>query len=213
MKKKIILMSVAGAMMLTLIIGGTMAGFTAQSEAGTADISTKQLGITLEDGNVPMANAMEEIEIAMPGDEIPVPYRVTNDVADGYDLYTRVTIYKYWEDRSLDAKNIQIYVGSGEDKVELKAGTNVDGWIVWYEDEEQVIAYYTRPLAAGESTSDILDTLTVSKEISNSYTGQTVKLEIEADAVQKAVAESSIPAEWGVYPKFDSNGTITAIAE
>lgn len=206
-------MSVAGAMMLTLIIGGTMAGFTAQSEDGTADITTKQLGITLVDGKVPMAGAAEEVQIAMPGDEIPVPYRVTNDVPDGYDLYTRVTIYKYWEDRSLDAKNIQLYAGSGDAKTELTAGTKVGDWIVWYQDEEQVIAYYTRPLASGESTGNILDTLSVSSDITNEYTGQTVKLEIEADAVQKAVAESSIPAEWGVYPTFDSNGTITAIAE
>lgn len=208
-------MGAAGAMMLTLVIGGTRAGFTTQSEAGKADISTKALGIDLKDGEVPMAAAMEEIKIAMPGDEIPVSYHVTNNVEEGYDLYTRVTIYKYWEDRDsdLDAGTIHLYAGSGDAKTELLSNTELNDWIIWYQDEEQIIAYYKKPLAPNEITTNIMDSLTVSAEITNEYTDKTVKLEIEADAVQKAVAESSIPAEWGVYPTFDANGTITAIEE
>ena len=216
MKKKIILMGIAGAMVLTFIIGGTMAGFTAQSEQGKTDIKTKQLGITLGDGEgVPLSDKPDDIEIRMPGEEVPAAYSVTNDVQEGYDLYTRVTIYKYWEDHpdELDPELIHLYAGKETDRQELTAGTAVNGWLIWYADAEQVIAYYTKPLATGEVTSNILDSISVSAEVDNSYTDKKVMLDITADAVQKAVAESSIPAEWGVYPEFDADGNITGIKE
>lgn len=217
MKKKIILMSIAGILVLTAVIGGTVAGFTAKSEEGKTDITTKALGITLiDDQQVPMCRSVEEVpasELGMPGDEVAMGFHVTNDIPDGYDLYTRVTVYKYWDDRSLDAKYIGLFAGKGEARTELTAGTEVNDWIIWYVDEEQMIAYYKRPLAANESTLNILDSLSISPEISNDYTGKTVMFEIEADAVQKAVAEKAIPAEWGVYASFDDAGNIVSITE
>lgn len=213
MKKKIVLMSIAAVLVLTAIIGGTLAGFqTETAEQGTTDITTKSLGIELVDGEVPMAAGIEEAKVGMPGDEIEMPYNIVNDIPDGYELYTRVTIYKYWdsENNELDPEMIQLRV-QGE---ELTEGMVVNDWIVWYADEEQVIAYYTKPLATGEATSNIVDTLYIAPEINNDYTGETVMLEIKADAVQAAVAkDGSIPSEWGVFVDIDENGVITKIEE
>lgn len=218
-------MGIAGILVATAVVGGTMADFTAKSEQGKTDITTKSLGITLEDDAVPKCMAIEELEmdkLGMPGDEIEMPYRIRNDVPDGYDLYTRVTIYKSWgkHDEKLDSSMIKLFVYTDSD--EPQELTCEDGnpkmlndWIVWYSDDEQVIAYYTKPLTTDPNdwTTHIFDLVSISPEITNAYTGQTVKLEIKADAVQTAVAESSIPSEWGVYPTFDEAGNIVSIAE
>lgn len=215
MKKKIVLMSIAGVLVLTAVIGGTLAGFSTKSEQGKTDITTKSLGIVLEDEAVPLSSAIEEVKVGMPGDEVKMPYYVKNDIPDGYELYTRITIYKYWESKkeNLNTQMIQVYALDGDDKVELVPGTIVNGWMVWYADDEQIIAYYTKPLACGESTSNVMDLVSIAPEITNEYTGETVMLEIKADAVQKAAAEASIPSEWGVYPSFDADGNITGIEE
>lgn len=212
MKKKLVLMSVAAALALTAIIGGTLAGFNTQSEQGKTDITTKALGIDLVGESV-------EINAYMPGAAVEVPYYVVNDVEEGYDLYTRVTIYKYWSDLNLEAGKISLYTKDADgNAVELTTDENggtvrVNNWFIQYADDEQVVLYYAKPLASGEATENVLDTLIVDASIDNAYAKQKVYLDVEADAVQKIAAESSIPSEWGVYPEFDENGNIVAITE
>lgn len=221
MKKKIILMSIAAALVLTAVIGGTLAGFNTESEQGKTDITTKSLGINLADSNTPLGEAKLVADAYMPGTEAPMPYCITNNVKEGYELYTRVTIYKYWDGRNdLDASKIHLYVsGADGSKIELTADeetgevTRVNDWFVQYADEEQVILYYARPLAAGEKTENVLDFFVVDETVGNEYTGQKIALDIQADAVQKIAAEAAIPSEWGVYPGFDADGNIVSIAE
>lgn len=220
MKKKIVLMSVAGMLATTAVIGGTLAGFQAQSEQGKTDITTKALGIDLVGKSVPLDKQTLVADKYLPGSEVEMPYFVTNDVEEGYDLYTRVTIYKYWEDKDnadLQSERISLYAkDSAGNAVKLVANgevVQVNNWFVQYSDEEQVILYYAKPLASGETTGNVLDFLVVDERVDNAYVDQNVILEIQADAVQKIAAESSIPSEWGVYPQFDENGNIVAIAE
>lgn len=212
MKKKIVLMGVAAVLAMTAIIGGTLAGFNTQSEQGKTDITTKALGIDLVGESI-------EVEAYMPGAEVSVPYYVINDVEDGYDLYTRVTIYKHWDDLTLEANKISLYVKDANgNAVELTTDANggtvqVNNWFIQYADDEQIILYYAKPLASGEATENVLDSLIVDARVDNAYANQKVILEVQADAVQKIAAESSIPSEWGVYPSFDENGNIVSIAE
>lgn len=221
MKRKIVLMSIAGALVMSAMIGGTLAGFNTQSGQGRTDITTKALGIELT-GESAFGNGGRTVtETCLPGTEITAPYFVTNNVKEGYELYTRVTIYKYWEDNEngeLQPENIHLYTKTADGgKTELLPGTEaavrVNDWFVQYADGEQVILYYAKPLSSGEATGNVLDSLTVDEEAGNAYTGRRIVLEIQADAVQKAAAEASIPSEWGVYPSFDEAGNITAIAE
>lgn len=223
MKKKIILMSVAAVLAMTAIVGGTLAGFNTESGQGKTDISTKALGIELHGGSFVLDEETLVSDACMPGSEVAMPYYVTNNVADGYDLYTRVTIYKYWDDvenTSLEADKISLYTkDAAGNAVELAVNeenaeaVRIGDWFVQYADDEQIILYYAKPLVSGENTTNVLDYLVVDEKVGNAYTNQKVMLDVEVDAVQKIAAESSIPSEWGVYPSFDENGNIVAIAE
>lgn len=213
MKKKLVLMCVAGVLVMTAIIGGTLAGFnTATENKGVTNITVKALGIDMlgtDDGNLAQANAGK----AKPGGDMELVKNIQNNVEGGYTLYTRVTIDKKWSDETLDASKIHLYVGSGDNKTELTAGTVINDWIVWYADAEQVVLYYTKPLEQGQSSANFIETVSFDAEMDNAYAGQDALIDFDADAVQTIAAEDSIPSEWGVYPVFDGNGNITAIEE
>ena len=213
MKKKLILMCVAGVLVMTAIIGGTLAGFnTATENKGVTNITVKALGIEMlgtDNGNLEQANAGK----AKPGGEMELVKNIQNNVEGGYTLYTRVTIDKKWSDETLDASKIHLYVGSGDNKVELTAGTTVNDWIVWYVDAEQVVLYYTKPLEQGQSSTNFVETLSFDADMDNAYAGKEALIDFSADAVQTIAAEDSIPSEWGVYPVFNEDGTIAAIEE
>lgn len=214
MKKRMIILCLAALLVGTAVIGGTFAGFNTETEQqATAQITTKSLSIslldtTIEDMTTPLAADIETIgdeDALMPGDVIPVSRSIQND-AD-YDLYTRATIYKRWDKDALDASKINLVLGKEED------------WIVWYQDDEQVILYYRSPLkgiaenGATDVTSEMISAVSVSSDIGNDYTNAKIILEFEVDAVQMLAADAAIPAEWGVYPTFDEEGRIVEVAE
>lgn len=215
MKKKLILMCVAGALAMTAIIGGTLAGFNTSTESkGVTNITVKALGIEMMGTNVEDANTEEVSGVkGTPGGDMTLQQSVQNNVSEGYTLYTRVTIDKKWDNTSLDASKIRLYVGSGENKVELLAGTVINDWIVWYSDAEQVIMYYTKPLAAGMTSTDFINSVSFEADMDNTYADANASITFSADAVQEIAAADAMPSEWGVYPTFGENGAITSIEE
>lgn len=215
MKKKLILMCVAGVLVMTAIIGGTLAGFnTSTEQKGVSNITVKGLGISLDRSNKEIGDSLEtEKIIATPGGEQTLQHNVLNDVTEGYTLYTRVTINKKWSDPSLDASKIHMYAGSGDAKAELNEGNIINDWIVWYADAEQVIMYYTKPLAAEDESTNLIDSVSFDADMDNAYADAEVSISFDVDAVQEIAAADSIPAEWGVYPTFDADGNITSIEE
>lgn len=221
MKKKIVLMSIAAVLAMTAIIGGTLAGFNTQSEQGKTDITTKSLGIELTNNNGEIEGENSVSGKYMPGSVTEIPFSVTNNVEEGYDLYTRVTIYKSWKDRTdLDASVIHLYAKDASgNPVELMPDAEtgetvmINDWFIQYADDEQIILYYAKPMVAGDVTANVVDTLMIDASIDNTYADQEIVVEVVADAVQRIAAESSMPSEWGVYPTFDENGNIVSIAE
>lgn len=217
MKKKLILMCVAGVLVMTAIIGGTLAGFnTAAENPAVSNISTKELGISLEGGSMPEAKgalAVEKLHGNVPGSQEELVYYIRNNAEKGYTLYTRITIDKKWANPELDPSKIHLYMGDVEDPVELTAGQTVNDWIIWYSDEEQVIMYYTKPMEPGDETTDLIDLVGFDADMNNEYTDSEVLLTFTADAVQTIAAEDAMPSEWGVYPVFGTDGIITSIAE
>lgn len=210
MKRKLILMCTAGVLVLAAVIGGTLAGFNTKTEQkGSVDITTKKLSIELAG-----SAESEALTDLVPGGGVQdLHHSVVNDAADGYTLYTRVTIDKIWtaEDGSrLPADNIILH--AGKDAVELKEGTKVNDWLVWYSDEDQVIMYYTLPVKAGEETRNFIDGFSISAKTGNAYADASADILFTVDAVQEIAAKDSIPSEWGVYPTFE-NGVITSIEE
>ncbi|MBQ8821093.1 MAG: hypothetical protein IJZ82_00445 [Lachnospiraceae bacterium] len=214
MKKRMMILCLAVLLVGTTVIGGTFAGFNTETEQqATAQITTKSLSVnlidtTIEDMQTPLAGSIETIgeeDAIMPGDVIPVSRSIQNDAE--YDLYTRATIYKRWDKDALDASKIQLVLGNEED------------WIVWHQDDEQVILYYRNPLkgisenGATDVTSEMISAVSVSGDIDNQYTGANIILEFEVDAVQMLAADAAIPAEWGVYPTFDEEGRLKSVSE
>ena len=201
MKKKLILMCIAGALVMTGVIGGTLAGFNTETESkSVTEINVNTLSIDVSDKNDNengQASVMEFSEQAVPGKEIKIERTIEN--TGSYDLYARVTVNKKWMD-NLDAKMI-------------KLETQSDGWIVFNEDDEQIIMYLQTPLGVGESVDVPVKSINFDISMTNEYAGKSCEFDIRVDAVQAAMAEESMPSEWGVYPVMDENGVILAIEE
>ncbi len=212
MKKKAILMGLALALAATAAIGTTLAGYNTETDrAGVADISVRNLSIQILDESVPTSDSAQ-IDFRVPGDMVELERQVINNEANGYELYTRVTINKSWAKRSdLDSNMIHLLLDVSEtgepDYIEL-AQENADallarGWILWYQDDEQVILFYQDPLAVGESTGAVLSAVLIDEEIDNEYADQNIEIAFRTDAVQKVAVNAAMPSEWGVYPVFE----------
>lgn len=214
MKKKLLLMCAAGALVMATAVGGTLADFSTSTESkGVARITVNSLGIDMaaDDGS---GRLVLDTISAMPGGMVQLQEQnIVNNVEGGYALYTRVTINKKWTNPQLDGSKIRLYAASGETQTELVAGTVVNDWIVWHADEEQVILYYTQPLSEGESSTNIIDAIGFDAHMGNAYANAQVQIDFVADAVQTIAAADAIPSEWGVYPVIAEDGSIISIEE
>lgn len=228
MKKKYLLMGIAGVFVLSTMIGGTLAALdTATTEGATADISVKSIGVAVNgtmgsdvvDGTVELASGM------VPGGECACAYNVSNDTTDGYDIYVKVEIYKYWmdEETTLESKYDNIYYQYEDNHVEYPQELDTEylagnGWLVQYADEEQIVLYYTKPLKASgnvqESTStNFMDGISFDARMGNQYADKQLKLEYVVTAVQANNSSDAMAAEWGMFPVFDENGILTGVYE
>ena len=146
----------------------------------------------------------------------------------GIDSFVRVIIRKNWttqegkEDSTLDKELIELGIASEE-----------DGWIYTeHEESERIVLYYKNKLSPGENTSNFInyirvnpsvqsDTNIVEKETGNGYKtvnvtktfyGYHVNLEIEVDAVQTHSAHDAILDAWNVDATISADGnTIVSI--
>lgn len=201
MKKKLILMCIAGALVMTAVIGGTLAGFNTSTESkGVTDIKVNTFSIDVSDagtGENGQAGVMEFEEPAVPGKEIEINRVIKN--TGSYEMFARVTVNKKWTD-NLDAKMIEL-------------GMETDGWLVVNEDDEQIIMYRQAPIGVGEEVAVPVKSLSFDAGMTNEYADKSCEFDITVDAVQAAMAEESMPSEWGVYPVFDADGNLEAIEE
>lgn len=210
MKKKLILLGLAVVLAGAATVGGTLAGFNTEADRkGVAQITTKSLSIEIQEER----QEVRLEEKARPGDTLTFSRNIVNSEEEGYDLYTRVTIYKRWDRDGLEADKIHLYLGEKELISENDEAIREAGWILWYQDGEQVVLYHRMPLAPGEATGEVLSALTIDADVDNAYAGAEVILEFDVDAVQKIAAQDAIVAEWGVYPEFDENGYLVSISE
>lgn len=218
MKKKVIALSVAGGMVVVAAIGGSLAAFNTSTEgnagAGITTLTTSSIDVTGVGSYADQAVIEEE---ALPGNTYACGYKVTNSVkADkkGYDIYVKVTLDKTWENgEDLDGQMATILYDKDQ-SYDGKAGEKMtNDWLVGYEDSEQLVLYYTRPLKQGESTKNFMDAVGFSEKMNNAYTDSDLKLDFEIAAVQTNAKEDAIQAEWGVYPKISEDGKILNVYE
>lgn len=193
MKKKLLLMCIAGALVMTAVIGGTLAGDVKrtdeQSVAGIEvyDFAIDVSGTGIEDGATSGVVSLEAA--AAPGGKVEIERYITN--TGKYDLYARIVINKKWE------------IDKSAESIELLFGDTTN-WITAANDSEQVIMYYALPIAKGGAPVKLpLIGIEFSENLNNDYAGKSVNIDISVDAVQAAVAKDSMLSEWGVLPVFD----------
>ena len=203
MKKKYILLLATAALIAVAAIGGTLASGYVESGNVLQNISEKALGISIMSGNTKAGDGRTSISVeAVPGASNTLNYQIKNDRTNGYELYARVDLYYGWSSDALaDDQTRNSYVN-----------LNLNNRAYPYCDQEQMTLYYTKPLAQGEEAK-FLDSVSFSTEMGNRYAGAQYLLDVEVTAVQANNSDEAIAAEWGVYPRFDSNGTITSVSE
>lgn len=217
MKKRVLLMGLAAVMVMGAVVGGSLAAGQASAENPvTAPLAAATLNIEWTGGESdPVALTVTD-KALMPADEIEVKDGYQVDNTGSVDAYIRVTVTKYWADADgkttdLDAANIELGLNSAD---WIKAEKLFEG-----NSGETEVYYYKCPVPAGQSTSELLETIGIPASLTNEYAGMTVHLEAVADGVQFAGADanelnaSGILASWGVSAQLDENGNLVSVTE
>jgi len=219
-KKKLILMGVAAALVTTTIIGGTLAATTYKGGiiATDASIETGNLDLAVSEAETDeIINELSVSEALMPGQSVSFSKEVTNTGI--YPFYLRAIVYKTWNEVEEEIpkefallKDADIPVILSADKILATPG---ESWIPYYNGDEQIILYYNKVVKPGEVVTDpFISQLQLSKDTDNAYAGKQFTVEYTLQAVQADDGETAIATEWGVFPTFDgSMTTISSISE
>lgn len=217
MKKRVLLMGLAAVMVMGAVVGGSLAAGQASAENPvTAPLAAATLNIEWNGGESEPVTLSVADKALMPADNVDVENGYKVDNTGSVDAYIRVTVTKYWADEDgktteLDASNIQLGLNS-EDWIQ--AESLFDG-----NSGETEVYYYKYPVPAGQSTSDLLETIGIPASLTNEYAGKTVQLEAVADGVQFAGADaadlnaSGILASWGVAATLNADGSLNTVTE
>ena len=219
MKKKLILMGIAGALVVTTIIGGSLALVrTSSSGQATSDITTKDLGIGIYEDNTEAIDGEIIVKTKVPGETVSknLVIKNTKTTDTGYDTYVRVTIYKTWGEMSDSQNKIFIKDSSLEQLDQIILGISQDP--NWYlstvaSTNEETVLYYKVPIKPGESTTPFLNSIKIDESLGNKYADKSILLDIDADAVQVIDGVDAISSAWGISVSVNNLGEIISIAE
>lgn len=223
-KRKIMLMIAAGVLVSTTVLWGTFASFNAGTGGGVgtaiAQVTTKAISVAISGEGT--TNQVTKAANIVPGSDSGCSYNVYNDVSgkEAYDIYVKVTIYKKWKSKGLDGKYVSLKHNYQNKAITYQTVSDAsqmyrsdNDWIVAYADDEEIVLYYTKPLAKGEYSTNFIDSICFDSQIDNSYADASYALEYEVNAVQMSSGEDAMASEWGVFPAFDSKGNITGVYE
>ncbi len=225
MNKRFLLMGVAAVLVMATVVGSALgAGQASSKEPVVADLKAADFSIEWSDREETSETVPVVLNTSgvMPGDVIELAdsqgnagiYNVDN--TGSADAYIRVTVKSYWADLEGNAL-------AELDPAMLTIAADEDQWInagpVVGEDGEEagVVFYCKAPVAPGKATARLLETLSVSTDIDNSYTNKKIVLEAVAEGVQFAGSQynelnaAGIEHEWGVTATLDEAGNIEAI--
>lgn len=217
MKKKLVLMLVAAAFVLTAIIGGTFAAYNTEGN------NTTKVMVEFDDMDVALAAGLPEgTTVSGPFSVLPgdiYTFETAPFVAHDkdYDYFVRVTIDKQWDINSSKFDELDPSV------ITLDFGDALSsGWFTTNTSpatDEQVILYYSKPLTKGDGathdvTAPFLKGFTLDgPKTDNTYAEQSFSLSYKVDVIQAAHVDEAMPAEWGVTPVLDENGNLVGITE
>lgn len=223
MKKKYQVMILALGAVAAAGVGGSLAAGSAGSQKITKTISEKTLGVT--------ENRKIQTNLKVnPGDIEELGYSVQNDggmhsTGGSYDIYTRINVHYGFDDNGNDDiihenTPVKLNIKTGRETINLDRYVDsyenqyrIGDWIIAYFDDEQITMYGVYPLEKGETSDEFLSSIEFDPSIGNEYSGCRFAIETSVDAVQRDNAGSAIAAEWGVFPEFGADGSITYISE
>lgn len=177
MKKKILLVT-AVVICLAIAATGTLAYFTAEDTAHNV-ITSGGVNIELvektegEDGTL-VDFPDEGVKGVMPGTDVSKIVSVKNTGES--EAWIRVRIEA--KITATDGSALPLDIDAGP-VMDFTVGEN------WHMDFDGSI-YYAKPVAPGESTEILFDTVHFAPEMGNEYQGCTANIEISAQAVQTA---------------------------
>ncbi len=225
MNKRFLLMGAAAVLVVATVVGSALgAGQASSKEPVVADLKAADFSIEWSDRQETSETVPVTLDTSrvMPGDVIeltdsqgnPGIYNVDNTGSAG--AYIRVTVKSYWADLEgnlLEELDPAAFTLTANSEDWINAGPVVD------ENGENagVVFYYKNPVAAGQSTDELLQTLAISADIDNSYTNKKIILEAVAEGVQFAGSQyndlnaAGIEFEWGVNATLADDGSIESV--
>ena len=196
-KKKIIGLCIAGVLAVGSI-GGSLAWFTSSdsitnpfSTASTDNPSDPNSGIKIhEDFN------KEDADNTLPGDTVTKQVNVSNKAT--YDQLIRVKIKKVWKDAKgkekpdLDTKNINLnFEKNLTDSNKPEEGKWIEGSDGYY--------YYNGIVNPDGQTANLLESVTLSKDITNEFKGLKFDVIVDSEGVQ--AANGAVNDSWKDAPQ------------
>ena len=226
---------------VALLLAGTVTGARAalvESETYKSQIETKMVALALNENGKEVAydKAGEHsygedallkdllgsdgtMKIGKDYDEV---LTVTN--TGEIDQYVRVTIYRYWTGEEAKRTDLKPDL--------IRLGLNEKDWIVADKSgasPEQVVLYYKKPLAAGETSPAVMETIGLDPDVAlyidqqkqttsdsdgtvtTTYTYHLVDfgIDVVVDGVQTHNAKDAIKSAWGVDVNVAGNGQLS----
>ena len=196
-KKKIIGLCIAGVLAVGSI-GGSLAWFTSSdsitnpfSTASTDNPSNPNSGIKINE-----KFNKEEADNTLPGDNVTKQVNVTNTAT--YDQLIRVKIKKVWKDAKgeeksdLDTKNIILnFEKNLTDSNKPEEGKWIEGSDGYY--------YYNGIVNPKGQTANLLESVTLSKDITNEFKGLNFDVVVDSEGVQ--AANGAVNDSWKDAPQ------------
>ena len=239
-KKPALILTAAALLLVGSTVGSTRAALTYYSENYSAQMNMQSIGVSLlendkvvssrdyvsnnewkgtSEGTL-LTNLLGKDETFTPGKKYNEAISVKN--SGTIDTFVRVIITKSWQDEK-GKKNTEL----SPDLIELNFLTD-NGWQVAdaQSTKERTVLYYTKAVAAGDTTPALSNTLRINPSIASDvtkvpkdktitytykYNGYTFHIDAEVDAVQTHNAKDAIKSAWGVDVNVSDDETTMSL--
>lgn len=239
-KKPALVLTAAALLLVGSTVGSTRAALTYYSENYSAQMNMQSIGVSLlendkvvssrdyvsnnewkgtSEGTL-LTNLLGKDETFTPGKKYNEAISVKN--SGTIDTFVRVIIAKSWQDEEGN-KNTTL----SPDLIELNFLTD-NGWQIAKDQSttERTVLYYTKAVAAGDSTPALSDTIRIKPSIAKDvtkhvdgntitytykYNGYTFHIDAEVDAVQTHNAKDAIKSAWGIDVNVSDDETTMSL--
>ena len=239
-KKPALVLTAAALLLVGSTVGSTRAALTYYSENYSAQMNMQSIGVSLLENDkvvssrdyvsnnewkgtsqgTLLTNLLGKDETFTPGKKYNEAISVKN--SGTIDTFVRVIITKSWQDEKGN-KNTNL----SPDLIELNFLTD-NGWQIAKDQSttERTVLYYTKAVAAGDSTPALSDTIRIKPSIAKDvtkhvdgntitytykYNGYTFHIDAEVDAVQTHNAKDAIKSAWGVDVNVSDDETTMSL--